>query len=149
SSSMASEGAVLEGLNKMISFLSAKSLVAFSSALVAGPITILIPSFAKRLSFSRLTLGSDSVSYTTNSYRRLELLFKKFAFTSLNPIFNAASVDLPEDENTPVIGRRAPNLTMPPEPECSSNPLVTIWGLSTNRGSWIIDKVDDDERAVP
>jgi hypothetical protein len=77
------------------------------------------------------------------------LLFEKFAFTSLNAIFNAASVDLPEDEKTPVIGRRAPNLTVSPEPECSHNSLVTICGLSTNKGSWINDQIDEDERAVP
>ena len=59
------------------------------------------------------------------------------------------SVDLPEDENTPDIGRRAPNLTVSPELECSLNSLVSISGLSTNNGSWINDQIDEDERAVP
>ena len=57
--------------------------------------------------------------------------------------------DLPEDENTPDIGRRAPNLTVSPELKCSLNSLVSISGLSTNNGSWINDQIDEDERAVP
>jgi hypothetical protein len=79
------------------------------------------------------------------------LLLEKFEFTSLSAILNAASVDLPEEENTPDIGRSAPNLTVSPELEASpiSLILILISGLSTNKGSWINDQIDEDERAVP
>jgi hypothetical protein len=77
------------------------------------------------------------------------LLFGKFEFTSLSAILNAASVDLPDDENTPDIGRRAPNLTVSPELEASPNSFILISCLSTNKGTWINDQIDEDERPVP
>ena len=77
------------------------------------------------------------------------MLFEKFAFASLNANLNAASVDLPEDEDTPDIGRRAPNLTMSPELECPPNSLVSISGLSTNVETGSTTRSTRTKRAVP
>jgi hypothetical protein len=69
---IAKEVAVLDGLINKIPFLSAYSCMAFSSALVAGPITIFIPFAAKCLSFSKLTDGFVCVSPITSSISMLE-----------------------------------------------------------------------------
>jgi hypothetical protein len=54
----------------------------------------------------------------------LELVSEKYAFTSLSAPSNAASVDFPEDDDTPVSGRRAPIFTVLAEIAFSCVPSV-------------------------
>ena len=41
-----------------------------------------------------------------------ELLLEKYSFTSLIAIFIATSSDSPRDDDAPLSGRRAPNVTL-------------------------------------
>ena len=61
--------------------------------LVAGPMTILIPFAAKFLSLSRLLAGFDCVSSIMRPTLVFELVFEKYAFTSLIATFRAAAWD--------------------------------------------------------
>ena len=103
---------MLDGLINTIPFLSAYSCIALSSALVAGPITSFIPFAAKCFSFSKLTDGFVCVSSITSSIPMLEWVLKRYSLISLVAIFSAAPSDSPKDEDTPVMGRRAPIVTV-------------------------------------
>jgi hypothetical protein len=60
------------------------------------------------------------------------MIFEKFSLISLKAIFRAASSDSPKDDEIPVNGRRAPNVTVCLEPAGSANTIFEFALLLAN-----------------